>query len=89
MIISYELESELTARSTVLTQFWMREASLYAGNTIEMSFSGSAAFKAFILSLSNTKCPLVNKWFLNFQQKPWLRACRESAEKNKCFFTSL
>jgi hypothetical protein len=53
-VFSNDNEKELTARSTSLTHFSIRKASLYAGNTIEISFPGSATFKAFIRSLSKT-----------------------------------
>jgi hypothetical protein len=46
MIISYDLESELNARSTSRTHFSICKASLWAGRRTEISVFGLATLKA-------------------------------------------
>jgi hypothetical protein len=59
-IISYEVEMALTDRSSSFTQFSIRKASLYAGNKIEISFSGLARLKLSAFAYLKSILPDLN-----------------------------
>ena len=58
IIISYDLEKDLTAASTSSIHFSICAASLYAGSRIEISFSVGSLFKR-----NSTSPNRENKWF--------------------------